>query len=603
MATFPTFQFTKDFVKVRFFAPATPMALGQRWLGMPRGVYLGFLPSVTPGSLNLSLNVEPNNGFSLLKVGSSNQHAQVDIFTATSVVMNFTGHSQYPVYVIARAEVPIIGATKAKIFTRTTPATGPEEILICKVDMSGSDLIVDVTEPENRHAPTAFQTQAFGYMPTNSVTNLAEASESVSEVIDARTSTYTGAHTDLSTRVNTDLSGEEMANRLGLRCNQVIGNSYSVAALASTVNVSGSMTSTGREFAPAMTIEAGGSGSIEGAITSSPRNMCFVINEATGERIVDATTEDPVFGRLDFSFGTVGFGRQIIFTNASTSITGVGSPFQAPLAEGDIVLGPDGNYYEISEFIGLNEAVLGAAFQGISGSVTNTSYRRFTLVLLTVSGGTFTLPTATEMRFLFPAFFRTDRAIFDGTLFLKKNGERPPVELATESVLGKALIASSGGLVGSFRTIKDSGSSIGNDFHTLNFQSGGAADAGGGVATVSVAGLQGPPGPSADVGPDGPSGGAGPGYSTNNTFESSTFSTTPTPSAISHTVDFAFTAPSLTNISHLFGGFSGFDWGAVGQTVEITSITTPGATIGQIVGSLGPGATNARFKLFLGAMQ
>lgn len=603
MTAFPSHSFEKEFIKVRYLDPNAPRSIAQRWLGMPRGVYVGFTPSGSGDILTLS--VDAANGFSLLKVGSATQKAQVDIFTDQPVVLNFTGHSQFPVYVLAKASFPIGGITRGEIFTRATPASGPGEITICEVTKPADDLVVDVTAPSNRNTPIAFQGQAAGFMSSGSVVALDDASNSVAEIQAGRTSPYTGAHPSLAERINADLSGEEMANRIGLRNVNVVSNSHPGSGGSSSVNVSGSFTETGREFEPILTIEAGGDEATEGAVIDPTRNSCFIIDADTGARIVDSSNDEVVYGQLVYNTGSVSGTKSIQFFNAGTGVDGNGTnPFQSPLQEGDIILGPDGKYYELETFTDVDNAVLGAAYQGATGSVSGTSYRRFELSLSTVSGGAHSLSEDTNIRALFTCFYGADRAIFDGTLLLKKYGERPVIPLATETVSGKAFLADAGGLVGSVRTIKNDAASIGNDFHTLNFVDGGASNAGGGVANIAIAGLPGPPGAPSNQGPIGPSGPAGAGYSTNNSFESSIYSTSPTPSVISHSVDFSLTSPAITSIEHLYGGFSGFRWGNTFMVVEITGITKVSASVGRIDGSLGPGiVTPAAFKLFIGAMQ
>ncbi len=604
MATFPSYSFSKDFIKVRFLDPAAPLSIAQRWLGMPRGVYIGFTPSGA-GDL-LTLSVDAANGFSLLKVGSESQKAQVDLFTDQPITLNFAGHTQFPVYVLAKANFPIGGTTRAEVFTRSTAASGAGEITICQVSKPADDLVVDVTAPSNRNTPIAFEGQAAGYMSANAIVDLSEADGLVTEIGNARTSPYTGAHPSLGERINDDLSGEEMSARLGLRSVNVTSNSHLGSNGSSVVNVSGSFTETGREFAPILTIESGGDESTEGAVVDPSRNSCFVINATTGERIVNSTNDEIVYGDLTYATGALGSGKVIQFFNAGTGIDGNGTnPFQAPIQEGDIILGPDGKYYEIESFTDPDNAVLGEAYQGATGSVSATTYRRFTLSLATISGGAYSLTDDTNIRALFTCFFSLNRAIFDGTLLIKKAGERPPVPIATETVNGKALLAAAGGLAGSVRTIKNNTASIGNDFHTLNFSAiGGAVNAGGGVANISIPGPPGPPGASSNEGPTGPSGAAGPGYGSNNSFESSSYSFTPTPSFISHTVDFSLTSPVITSIEHLYGGYSGLKWGNTSLKVQITSITRVSPTVGRIYGDLGPGvASPIAFKLFLGAMQ
>jgi hypothetical protein len=463
-------------------------------------------------------------------------------------------------------------------------------------------------------------------MPDGAITDLASSDATVLEVAAARVSPYTGAHPNLADRINTDLSGTEMANRLGLRSSNVVSNVHADRS-GTAFNVSGSFAETDREFGPQLTIEPGGSESTEGAITTALRNTCFVVDNSTGLRIVDSATNLPVFGALTFVdagggiSGTVGAGKAIFFSNAAVAVTGVNDPFQAgTLEEGDIVLGPPelpgypgGRYYEIEEIINDNEARLKTAFQGTDGSVTDTSFRRFTLTLNTTAGGFAGIP-ATDIQFIFPAFFRLDRAIFDGLLLVKKNGELPEVEDATQSEAGKALLAAAGGLVGSFRNIKNSGSAVASHAHTLNFVYGGASNAGGGIANVAVTGAAGPAGTPANQGPTGPGGSGGPGFNLNVPFAESVISGDTIAAGgielLSHTVNFV-TAHGFANppgIVHLTGGWAGWPNGITifgYERFTIDTLAKISAAEGRIEARIrpDPNTSNSTIKTFLGASQ
>lgn len=607
MVAFPTLSLPKENVKMRFLEEGVPLALGQRWYGMPRGVWIGFVPSVTPASDVLTLDVDPNHNFSLLRVGSENLRTQVEVFTPDPIMLDFSGHATFPIYVLAKASFRDKKPTQGVIFTRTTGPSGPQEVLICQVDKPAADLVVTSAAPITKNLPTAFQGQRFGFMPGGAIDDLVAASAVGGFIVAARVSAHTGAHADLSTRIAADLVGPSMADRLALRQVHVVSNVHGPVT-GTSVNVSGSFAETGREIGPSRDIEAGGTTSVEGAITAAPRNIGFVVNATTGERLIESGSRLIVLGRLSFTSGTAGVGKEIRFTNASTAVDGNGTnPFQAPLEEGDIVLAPDGKYYEIETFTDPNNAVLKVAYQGPGAPdvAIDAPFRRFTLDFERVDGTPVTPPDSPEIRFLFPTYFRADRAIFDGLLLIKRDGERPVLPSASETEEGKFLLAVDGGLVGSIRTIRDNGSAVGNDFHTLNFLSGGATDAGGGVANVAVPGATGPPGTPANQGPDGPSGDAGPGYTATNAtlFEGSAFSSTPTPTSVSFSVDFSVVEATFSAINNLWGGWSGFDGHATLNLYEITDITQTGPTTGRIDAEFGPGVQNARFKVYLGAAQ
>ncbi len=617
VGTFPTITLAKEFVKVRFLEPNAAQGINQRWLGMPRGIYLGFIPSVTPGSNVLTLDVDPNHKFSLLKVPSSDETLSVDIFTADPVILDFSAHTFWPVYVLATASYQTGSPTQGKIFTRGATANSINELVICKVDRPVDDLVVEAVLPTTKHPPVAFKTQPYGYMPENAIEDLSTTNATVAEVIAARTSVFTGGHGDLKTRLDADMVGAELADRVGLRSVHLISNVHPDKS-GTTANVSGSFIETGREFGPTITIEANGSELVEGAITDGVRNFCFVINGETGQRIIDDNSKEPVYGITSFVTVNLGVSKEVHFTNASTAIDGDGTnPFVAPLVEGDVIRGPDGLFYELRTIIDPDNAVLGAAFQGATDFVVNTDLRRWTLFFFTVGGGPFNLATPTPIQFVFPCFFRVDRAIFDGYLLIKKNGERPQLPLATDTAPGKATIAIASGLVGSLRTIKNGATTVKLDAHTLNFVNNGASNPfpGSGVAHVSVAGEQGVQGPSANEGATGPLGPAGFGYSTLNSFEPGpltldTITTAPGPSQVSFTQNWTAASPALVSQSprtyaHFSGGWRFFNGPTGHESNEIRELVTVSQDETRITyrTAPSPNITNTLLSCFMGASQ
>jgi len=618
VGTFPSIALSNEFVKVRWFEQNVAKAVNQRWIGMPRGVYLGFDPETVPGSRLVTLATDAQQSFSLLKVPSRDETVMVDIFTGEDVVLDFTAHNAWPVYVLATSSYKTGSPTQGKIFTRASTASAIDEIVICRVDKVGDDLVIDVTEPTNRQQPVAFQTQPYGYMPDGSIEDLSTTNAIVSEVVAARSSIYTGPHGDLKTRLDADMGGAEMADRLGFRLAHLLSNVHQNRS-GTALNVSGSFTETGRTTAPLLTISSGGGESVEGAITDGVRGVCFLVNSTTKQRIINETTREPIYGQLAFSTAIIGAGKEVHFVNASVSVNGNGTnPFGAPLVEGDIIAGPDGLFYEISSIADPDNATLGAAYRGVDDFISNPAFRRWQIFLFTVSSGVFNLVTPTNVQFIFPSFFRLDRAIFDGSLHIKQDGERPQLPVATSASAGKALLATDGGLVGSFRTIKDTGTSIGADIHTLNFLTGGAANAGAGVAIVSVPGAKGAPGPSSNQGPDGPTGAAGFGYSLQNSFEtgpeSGDTSTAVGPVTVSYTHD--WTVPSSTptlsaqsprSYAHVSGGWSiinGFHGGGF-ERIHIDSLADDGANNTRIIYRIQPDGnlSNTTIQCYMGASQ
>lgn len=616
---FPTAILGSDNVKLRFFEPNVPLAVNTRWLAMPRGVYIGFEPSTTTGSDVLTLAISPEHNFSLLKVGSSVEKVMVDIFTDSAVQLDFEGHTAFPSYVVATAEFKEGNITRGVISSRSTAPSGITEVLICQVDKTAGQLSVVPITAATRQQPVASTGQTVGFMPISAVEDLETAISITDEIVDARLSSLTAPpggtpgvdpHLTLKDRIDDDQSGVELANRLFLRSVSILSNRHE-SAVGTSFNVSGSFSEITREFSPVITIEPTGSESVEGVLTSptdTTRNNCFLINDDTAERIIDPVTREPVFGTLSFSSGTVGAGKEITFINASQILVGVNDPFNA-LQVGDIVLGPPevavpaGRFYEIETISGSNNATLKSAFQGEDGVIIDTSFRRFLMNFFTVVGGTASI-SPTNIRFSAPAFFRTDRPVFDPSLFLKRSGERSSLVDATQVTGGKALLAVDNSKVGAFRTIKDFNSIIGNDFHTMNFINGGAVEASGrpGVVDVSVPGEQGPAGEDQDTGPQGPVGPLGAGLQVNQPFEADVFQDhTVSPRSFTHN----FLVDGITTLAHFYGGYIGFSESGtnIGRRITMLEQSVSPATEVTIDVSTSGNAWGGSSKVFLGGCQ
>jgi len=627
MPNFPSTVLDSAFVKASFREPLVSELVNDRWAGMPRGVYNGWLPVVSAGSNVLTFDVDPVLGFSILKVNAPQSGVMVDVFSPTPVTIDFTGHTQWPVFVLARADYQENQISQGRIFTRSSGSAGATEIVLCVVDKPAADLVASVSIPSERHPPLAFQNQPFGYMQAGASEDIAFARSVTDEVIRAR---YSIATPDalpptlpppgqlLADRLALDLSANYLADQLGLRSVAVIGNSRPIAGGASAGNWSGSFSALHREFEPLIDIEPAGDETTEGAITAptdATRNVCFLIDDATGLRIQDANRY-PIYGRLTAS--TPSPAGTAVFVLAATTVSGFGTNFVADLQSGDLLLAPDGRRYEIDSVTDGTNLELKTAYLGPTTPAGALSVLRFTVDFFTRAGGseaTATLPGALSVRLFFPAWFKLDRSVFSATLFMKKTGEMPAVPKASSTVRGRILMAVTGSDAGAIHTVASSGSPVANgpNWHTLNFTginaSVAAAPGSPGVANIVVPGNPGPPGPGAIEGDPGNPGNPGPGASQNNPFEIK--STPDGPGGIAtHTVNFAAEAPPISgNIIHLVGGFGSYEFTQQFQRrsqFNITSLSIIGPTTGEIVADLDydlgfPGADSALTRLFLGA--
>lgn len=606
MPPFPIATLGPDYVKTRFLEPSLPEAMAQRHLGMPRGVYLGYIPYVGPGSDVLVLLRDPYHSFSMLKVGSKGNNAQIDIFTDQDVTLDFTGHTVWPVYVLATSNYTDDKATNGTIFTRATKAVGLDEVLICKINRTGADLVIENDIPTNRQPPLAFIGQRFGFMGQGAIGELTTASSVSAEVIAARTSVYTGPHISLKTRIDADVVGSSLATRLGLVLQTIVGNAYSGVS-GSSWNVSGSFSEKSRQFEPKTTFEPNANEVTTGVITAPGdlvRNIAFLIDELTGNRIVDETNPSvatpsltPIYGRITYSTGPNGAGKQINFVPSSDDVTGNGTnPFVAPLQQGDLLLAPDGKFYELETITGPDDAVLGSAYQGsTAGFVDNTTYRRFTLSFFNTAG-VYSIPTAKTIRLSFPAFIRLDQSVFDGLLYMRKSAELPPIADATTAVVGKVLQGTTGANAGTV-SAENNTSPVGANFHTLNFTvPGSAINAGGSVANVSVIGLQGPAGADSNVGPQGNTGPNGYGYTLQVLHKKSPPVVAPGVGSFSYD----FSVDGFSTLSAVSTGFwthpSYAYWRPSGYTSAVTKVGTT-ATANWSAPAVVTGAT---FGVYLG---
>lgn len=613
MPSFPSAQIGADKVKMRFLEPSVPTSLNARWNGLPRGVWIGFVPQTTPGSDVLTLARDAIHGFSCLKVTAPTSAVMVDIFTADDITLDFSGHTRFPVFVLARADYNTTQHTQGRIFTRTAGPVGPSEITICVVDKPGADLIATTTIPADRQPPLAFDGQAFGYMLQGASDDIALALSVTTEVITARDDIKNPGPPPpgqlLADRLAIDLAADFLASQLGLRNVSVPGNAKIVAAAVTSANVSASFAALHREFDPKIDFTPGGDESTQGVITDPPdsdRNVLFVYDDTTGARVID-TVRQPVYARL--SFATAALTGTLQLTQADTKIFGIGTSFDVELEEGDIILGADGKFYEVDTIVGPSELDLSIAYQGASVGAPGvaSSYRRWTASFFTRASGaelSVALPSTVNMRIVFSAFVDADFPVFDATAFMKKDGERPVLPEASDVVRGRIKLAVAGGQAGAVHTITAASAPIPNspNFHTINFDAVNASvvNAGGGVANIIVPGNPGPPGPGASPGPTGPPGPPGFGLVNKNTFETS--GSLGPGGSHSHTVVFTSATPPLSGtLAHVAGGFGRFESGNYGgssvSSFNITNISKAGNS-GTIQVSLGIVAIS---ELFLSA--
>lgn len=604
MAVFPLQAFTQDQVQVRYNDDYRSSPLGISFAGQPKGVYVGFVPSVL-GSV-LTLTADATLGYSCVKVGSNNDPSGMDIVLTDDVTLDFVGQPDvdFPLNVMLRVSYDAEGAspTTAEVFTRDTSVSiAVDEALLCVVDGPAATITV-ASDPvlEEQDTPLAYSHVDFGFMPGGSIESLQAAADIVNEVVAARVGIDSSQNASLSARISTDYGAEAMADRLSPIFRGLRSNDYAIAAGIESITVSGSFSEIDRDFGPAVTLDGSGSELSFGAVASpndTTRNVSLIVDADTGYRPVDdATNRRVVYGRiLGPNEQTVG--GVWLFTNADQDVTATDGNGQATveLTVGDTILGPDGKYYEVATIIDDNNIELRTAYQGTTGSVTSTSIRRWTLALKTMNGSTeidASLPSAATIRFFFPAFISMTQSNADWKLALHTAAEREPLPAATTSDPGTVRLAATGALLGSV-VIQNAGVPLGGGpFHTVNFNSANASVIPGTVTgeievvEIGPVGVQGDDGPSG--GPGDP-GDPGPGYSAINPFEISAEFVNPSGAA----TPFSFTRDMGHSIRYIHGNVARFrDLGiftATTDRLDITDVTTASATEGRIDISIGGG--------------
>lgn len=520
-----TVPISANAIKYRYREPYVSDATNTKFLGVPRGVYVGFTPSISGGVLTLA--PDTTYGVSLLRVTSQTSTTSVDIYTNEPVTLDFNSHLVFPVFVIGRVNSNLGGPTTAEIMTSVTLPTSPEEVQICTV-VDPTTVLFDA--PANREEPYAFASAdlGYGFMRDGAVEELINAVAIVTEVQNARLDLAGVTHPSLNSRLTADGDVAAVADRLANATRAVQSLDYVLAAPSLSIPVSDSFSAIYRTTAPLENINGFGSEIVPGAITSGllpttaptgsasdgVRNVCVVTLTSTGQRLMEG--DNPVYGRLDLS--DLLLSGTTVFTIGSPSVEGVGTAFLSQVLPGDIICDSVGNCYTVATVnanFGVGAITLSTPSLA-SDTVVSADRHRFTLSFLKSDGAggetPVTVAAATSLRFFFTVWRSVQTALFDRMTALHQNGEPLPVPVATTTTAGRALLAVPGTLAGALNEIRQGvapGVAVGDgNFHTLNFE--GCSNAGSGVLNVTQRGPTGPAGPDAPGGPTGPLGPDGP---------------------------------------------------------------------------------------------
>jgi hypothetical protein len=550
------------------------------------------LGALVPGSLTFNLNVDGVGPDTITDDGNG----------------NLVGTALDGAAVVDYKSGTFIGDTSAltalsNVMLLHTRCSGPDEVMICVVTGAPGAIAVNTTPPVYgaptlRDVPIAFPgcTIPYGYLEAGAVEDLEAAVEILNEVIAARTDLQGTLHPNLKSRLDTDLGAPAMSLRLGKTMRALRGNTTSVLAGVTEVNVSSSFGEFSREHEPKLTLNGGGDESTIGAVTDSPRNVVFVTNDEDGDRLHDNETDrNVVIGRLDqeADFPLDGV---ISFTNAIATVVGdTDAAFTSQVEIGDLLQGADGRFYEVQSVDSATQITLVTAYQGANASSGGLLRRRLLLRFWTSgAGGTedaHAIESSQDVNFAFAAFMGIGTPSFDAFNFMHAPGERNPVPTATTFVPGKVELASAGSpFAGSLLLQQRNVAVAGGPFHTLNFSAGSIIELSEGVLDVVVIGGTGPDGSGGGLGDPGPPGNDGPDLDLIATFEPDIERSLPHGAIETHTIDFGF------DVAFLSGGIAGVRDGgfiSVGEDWILTDMSlavdgrTGSVTVENPLGGLG----------------
>jgi hypothetical protein len=584
---FPLKVFTLDSAIVGRDDRYRSSVVGRKFSGWPKGVYVGFVPTVLPPSPILTLSVDPTEGYSLAKLPSSADPSGLDIILTTPLLVDLTPVPTFPVYVTLRAAYYDDAPPVAELVAYSTMSTVPwNEVLVCVVNGPIGALVVLADPNANtRHEPLALSTTAFGFMPSGSIELLAAATDMVNEVVAARIGINGTPYSTLSSRIAADYGTTGMASRLGLVLTSLRSNDYSAASGVSQLNVSGTFSEVNRDFNPKVTLSGLGSETVQGAVAApadSVRNVGIVVNTQTGGRLIDTeTSRNVIFGRIDGPTVEALSGT-LSFITASVDVSGVDTSFGDELQVGDTIEGKDGRFYEVLTILDDSNLILRDAYVGPTDTFDASSLRRWTLRLRKLVAGVesaVALPSAATLRFFFPAFFDRATAAFDNDIACMAPGTAPPLPLASTTVPGRVQLGAPTSLVGAVLINNIAVPLVGGPFHTINFTAGGGqiVQPVPGEVTIGEIGAAGGVGPPGAAGAPGPPGPTGPGYSVRTPFSVGTILPVyPLPYAWSITRNMGHT---IKHVTCSFGRIRDLGTVFLGDFVTIDTLVPTGPSV------------------------
>lgn len=191
----------------------------------------------------------------------------------------------------------------------------------------------------------------------------------------------------------------------------------------------------------------------KGACADPPdsfNNTCDLVDIDFNEIIEDSTLRR-IYGRLKYN--SVVLTGVLSFTNGSTAVTGdLAATFTSQVIVGDIVEGPDFNFYTVIAVADDQHLTLGQNFSGTTGTISSSNRRRWTLEFQTRTHDGSNAPldapiallTGQSFRYYFQQVFdAADHPPFSDVFLRFKNKSAANVPDASTTVKGKVLLGTS----------------------------------------------------------------------------------------------------------------------------------------------------------------
>jgi len=354
-------------------------------------------------------------------------------------------------------------ASSTIILTYEWPAVGLTLVKVCKVDKPAAVLTVDTSVPSNRHEPVAYAGVTVGYMPGGSIEDLQAAVVTTAEVEQARIG-FTSTYGSLDDRLDAELAGgapDGMATRLALRGKMIETKVWDSGLLpderywSSSTDPGWAGTGTSANVSDDFKDKTRSTGpTVKGVVVDDAEHDHVRLMDRNFRQFVDETGL-PVYGRLSYDEITIpdGGAPGLTFTNGGKAVVGTGTSFQAAgpgdpptVAAGDIIQGPDGNFYTVDTVSSnLNLDLLeNYALAPAPTTAVDRIRRRYTLSFhkFDAAEQAHDFTASTEFRYWWQELFDAeDQTVFADAVDIRQKGYAGSVPDATETDKGIVQLA------------------------------------------------------------------------------------------------------------------------------------------------------------------